>query len=203
MNVMLSFSLSGTALLASLLTGVSFDDNVTNNPMFCSSSPSDFWGRRWNNLIHTDLKRGVYRPILRSNSGSKALASLATFCMSGILHEYVWALLFVPNHWQREEEKECCPSCYCHWWFGKQFVFFGWNGILIVLENVIMTVLKSKGDYYSSWMCCWSYLPLWLRHHLVVVLSLPVGHLFTADMIGSGGARHLEQGIPLIQIKRS
>lgn len=30
--------------------------DTTNNPLFGSKSPSDFWGRRWNNVVHKVLK---------------------------------------------------------------------------------------------------------------------------------------------------
>jgi hypothetical protein len=56
------------------------------NPMFLSKSPSDFWSRRWNLLIHRVLKGGVYKPI-RKHFKSAALASIAAFMASGAFHE--------------------------------------------------------------------------------------------------------------------
>ena len=50
--------LSGSSVFGfavTLLTGIQTKD-LTNNPLFGSSSPSDFWGRRWNNVVHKTLK---------------------------------------------------------------------------------------------------------------------------------------------------
>ena len=141
MNATLTFSVSGASVLASLYSGVAFDGYITNNPMFLSTSPSDFWGRRWNNLIHTGLKQGIYKPI-RWNTGNRTLASVAAFVASGLYHELVWKILFTPTSLQLAEGmhpdiQDCCLSCYCHGWMGKQLLFFGWNGILIAAEYAI------------------------------------------------------------------
>ena len=42
-------------LVIGLCTGIQ-STALTNNPLFGSSSPSDFWGRRWNNVVHKVLK---------------------------------------------------------------------------------------------------------------------------------------------------
>eukprot|EP00578_Thalassiosira_sp_NH16_P019514 CAMPEP_0181086972 /NCGR_PEP_ID=MMETSP1071-20121207/6030_1 /TAXON_ID=35127 /ORGANISM="Thalassiosira sp., Strain NH16" /LENGTH=586 /DNA_ID=CAMNT_0023168841 /DNA_START=17 /DNA_END=1774 /DNA_ORIENTATION=+ len=68
--------------LAGILTLDAFD-----SPMFKSTSVSDFWGRRWNRLVHGVLKRGVYKPVRKYSS--KTIAALSTFIVSGILHEYI------------------------------------------------------------------------------------------------------------------
>jgi hypothetical protein len=193
MSVSLTFSLSGVSVLASLMAGVQFDDRVTDHPMFLSESPSDFWGRRWNNLIHVDLKQGIYKPI-RRKTGNRTLASIVVFCVSGIYHEYVWMLLFFVTTAQAKETDGggCCPSCYCDTWFGKQLLFFGWNGVLIALEYLVghkLSVLTA-------------HLPSLLRSHLVVLLSLPAGHLFTADLTMAGFYGSIQQAVPLIQFIR-
>lgn len=194
MNLTLAFSLSGASALASLLAGVQFDDRVTNSPMFHSTSPSDFWGRRWNNLIHVGLKQGVYKPV-RWTTGNKTLASIAAFCVSGLYHEYVWKVLFFPTTSQIMEGggADCCSSCYCDAWFGKQLLFFGWNGVLIALEYLV-------GDKVYSVV---GFLPPLMKSHLVVLLSLPVGHLFTADLTMAGYFEGLQQALPLFQVTRS
>jgi hypothetical protein len=185
--------MSGVSALASLLAGIQFDDRMTNHPMFLSTSPSDFWGRRWNHLIHVALKQGVYKPV-RWKTGSKILASIAAFCVSGILHEYVWKLLSFATSAQLSEgmDGDCCISCYCNGWFGKQLLFFGWNGVLIALEYLVGNKLSSMTTH----------LPALLRSHIVVLLSLPVGHLFTADMTLSGYYESIQQALPLFQVTR-
>jgi len=194
MNMTLSLSLSGVSALASIMTGVEFDDRVTNFPLFLADSPSDFWGRRWNNLIHVDLKRGIYKPV-RSYTNNRTVASVSAFVVSGVLHEYVWKVLFFATTAQASEISgvdSCCPTCYCDTWVGKQLVFFGWNGVLIGLEYVV-------GDQLSVLT---GHLPSLLRSHLVVLLSLPVGHLFTADITKAKYFQGLAQALPLIEVTK-
>ncbi len=195
-NTTLAFSVSGVSMLAALYSGVAFDGYITKNPMFLSTSPSDFWGRRWNNLIHLALKQGVYKPV-RWNTGNRTLASVAVFVVSGLYHELVWKILFTPTSAQLSDGMQtdvpsCCKSCYCHGWIGKQLLFFSWNGALIALEYAI-------GDRIGQWT---KPLPQWLQSHLVVLLSLPVGHLFTADVTMSGYFDSLRQSLPLFVIQK-
>mgnify|MGYP000013768181 CR=1 FL=1 len=195
MNVGLAFSMPGVSALASLMAGVQFDDRVTDFPMFLLESPSDFWGRRWNNLIHVGLKQAIYKPV-RRKTGNRTLASIVVFCVSGIYHEYVWMLLFLVTTAQAKEtmltDDGCCPSCYCDAWFGKQLLFFGWNGVLIALEYLVGHKLSALTTH----------LPSLLRSHLVVLLSLPVGHLFTADLTMAGYFGCIQHALPLIQFVR-
>ena len=196
-NVTLSLSMTGVSTLGSVLSGVQMLDQVTDHPMFLSESVSDFWGRRWNNLIHVGLKQGVYKPV-RYLTGNKFLASLVAFVSSGLYHEYVWILLFFPTTAQLADDNdaslECCPSCYCKAWPGKQVLFFGWNGILISLEyalsrTALMRQLSQR-------------LPQWLQSHLIILTALPVGHLFTQDITRAGYFEHLRQAIPLVTLRR-
>jgi hypothetical protein len=94
----LAFSLSGVSALASLMAGVEFDDRLTNFPIFLSESPSNFWGRRWNNLIHVGLKEGVYKPV-GWNSGNRILASVTAFCVSGLSHDFLQQQLRHAKQW--------------------------------------------------------------------------------------------------------
>ena len=193
MNMTLSFSLSGVSILASLLSGIDFDENVTNFPMFFSTSVTDFWGRRWNNLIHKDLKEGVYKPV-RASTGNRTLASFCAFVMSGLLHEYVWIVLFMKTSSQAAETAMmglCCDSCYCDTWVGKQLLFFGWNGVLMTIEYMV----GHKLDSYTSWI------PPIIRSHLVVLLALPTGHLFTADITNANYFLGLQSALPFLRIQ--
>jgi hypothetical protein len=120
----LVFSMNGVGSIIQVVGGFQTED-VVNNPMFGSTSPSDFWGNRWNKLIHRGLKQGVYKPV-RAQTGSRNLATMATFLASGLAHEYTWAVMFYPS--SHEQEKYMAP-------FGKTLLFFGWNGILLILEH--------------------------------------------------------------------
>lgn len=174
----------GVSLMVQILNRVQ-TEQVVDNPMFSSKSPSDFWGRRWNRLVHGGLKRGVYKPV-RSQSSSKALATLSTFVASGLLHEYVSALLFYVNVNEIEEECHVPP-------FGKHLLFFGWNGCLLLLEYLF-------GDLFT-WIP--KTLPAPLVSVLVVLTALPVGHWFTGDLISGGYFTSLQLAFPIIVARRT
>ncbi len=131
--------------------------------MFKSKSPSEFWGRRWNTLVHKGLKNGVYKPARRCTS-SKLMAVFATFAVSGIIHESVNFVMFLGR-----------GGYHIIW---KQLIFFGWNGCLIGLEYCI-------GHWVIfQWMS--RNLPRIVITMLVLCAALPLAHLFTGDWIRHG-----------------
>ena len=135
------------------------------NPMLKSKSPSDFWGRRWNMMVHKGLKNGVYKPT-RKQTSSRVAGVFATFVVSGILHEYVNYIMFLDRN-----NGNITP--YRFRW--KQMLFFGWNGILIILEYCI-------GNWnIFKWMS--KNLPQVVVSTLVISAALPLVHLFTGDWI--------------------
>jgi hypothetical protein len=174
-SLSLGFSLSGVSALVQALGGFQCEI-VVDHPLFLSTSVSDFWGRRWNTLVHAGLKNGVYKPV-RSCSNSRSMAAIATFLASGIIHEYVWYLLFYTNIHQ---DRVYVPL------FGKQLLFFGWNGILLVME------------YAVGWEKLVSAIPKPIVTLLVVLMALPVGHLFTGDMIKGGYFSSLQLALPML-----
>ena len=99
-SVSLSFSTLGASLLFNISTGI-MTERVVENPMFASKTPSEFWGRKWNNLVHSLLKSGVYKPVRRITSSNKA-AIFSAFIASGLLHEYVWVILFYVHEHQKD-----------------------------------------------------------------------------------------------------
>ncbi|KAG6554960.1 hypothetical protein Mapa_003545 [Marchantia paleacea] len=70
------------------------------NMPFLATSLADFWGRRWNLLVNNLLRVSVYNPILlgfgrgqsgkRSSQKERAIASLAAFTVSAIMHEMIF-----------------------------------------------------------------------------------------------------------------
>jgi hypothetical protein len=62
-------------------------ETVMKNPLFEAKSPTDFWSRRWNLLVHRVLKGGVYKPIRKYNSAT--IACIAVFVASGAFHEWL------------------------------------------------------------------------------------------------------------------
>ena len=137
-------------------------NEVVINPMFKSRSPSDFWGRRWNTIVHRGLKNGAYKPV-RKFTNSRTMSVLAAFVVSGIIHEYVNLVLYYEKGISFE-------------W--KQMLFFGWNGALILLEYC----------FGSSLLFQWigKNVHPYLVTFLVISSALPLAHLFTGDWIKGG-----------------
>lgn len=177
-SLSLSFSLSGVNALVQLVGGFPCE-HVVDHPMFFSCSISDFWGRRWNRLVHAGLKNGIYKPV-RSLTNSRAIATVTTFFVSGLIHEYVWCVLFYQNRYQQDVYQ---PP------FGKSLLFFGWNGILLVLEYAVGETL---------WKNMTSTVPRPVVSLMVILMALPVSHLFTGDLIVGGYFQTLELALPMV-----
>jgi hypothetical protein len=136
---------------------------MMDNPMLEATSPSDFWGRRWNLIIHNCLKEGVYKPV-RQAGGSPACAVIASFVASGLFHE--WLLPVVFYDYDKRLRKP-----------GYTLLFFAWNAGLVCLEIVLRD---------SKWLAQVSQrLPKPLRTLLMLLLALPVGHLFCDTYVRS------------------
>lgn len=156
------------------------------NPIFESSSPSDFWGRRWNLVVHGLLKRGVYKPI--RTKYSRLAASTATFVTSGLFHEWLLSIVFYPG---TEELIGACmaPTCYVPG-YGRNTLFFIWNAILIGLEYAIGGAAVFQGMK--------KHLPLTLVSLLVSLTALPAVHWFTNDYVRSDFFEDMQLGFPMI-----
>ena len=136
---------------------------VSDNPLIASTSPSEFWGRRWNALVHIVLKGGVYIP-LRKNGFNKGLSAFATFASSGLLHEYVLTALAFKGV-LLEDHSAYAPK------YGYHLAFFVWNGLVLILE----------GLFYTHPIVQWTKntLPTPLIVAMVIMTVLPIGHWFT------------------------
>lgn len=185
LSMSLSFGSLGASLLFYLLTGIQ-TERMVHNPMFASASPSDFWGRRWNTLIHGALKRGVFKPVWKYSN--RTLAVFATFLASGAIHEYVWTMLFYVHDYQKDD------SGYCHDCFyptyGKSLIFFGWNGVLVALDSLL--------GHTRPFQMARNIFPRAVITAVVVMMALPVGHLFTGDWIQGGYFHSLQLGFPIV-----
>lgn len=188
----LIYVMKAIAKVCMLIARVNYqDDLLDGQPMLLSQSPSDFWGRRWNKLIHRHLKEGVYQPI-RKRFG-RHLGTVATFVVSGMAHEFVQYLIFLRTP-QERTLRGACTTCYDPA-VGKHFVFFAWNGMLIVLEHSALGI--AIGGMVNKLR-----LPRLLQSHLVVLLALPVGHLFLEDLVQGGYFRHVAVGIPRLVFEK-
>lgn len=158
-------------ILTSLCTGMTMQ-NFSESPMTQSSSPSDFWGNRWDRPVASGLKRGVFVP-LRKIGCHRHVAAILTFVISGFIHEYI-LLLMTRRHGTRYNnplQKAYQPT------LGNQFLFFAWNGIVLLLERTL------AGQPMIEWMKC--NLPKPIRTAFVLLTVLPVAHLFTDEYVNS------------------
>jgi len=162
--------------------------DVMANPMLRSSSPSDFWGRRWNRLVHVALKGGVYRP-MRKNNYPVWAASMATFAASGIIHEWILSIIFYVHGYEKVGEGGVCHGC-PRPIYGKQTMFFLWNGVLIVLERLL--------GHFPIFRWMGKNIPKPLVTLMVVLCALPVGHWFCGDLVRHDYFLHYALGYPLI-----
>ncbi|GAX22211.1 hypothetical protein FisN_19Lh276 [Fistulifera solaris] len=164
----------GLAFLTMVLTGYETQP-VMRNPLFGSSRPSDFWGRRWNRLIHDCLKQGVYKPI-RSLGGSHAVGVMGAFVASGAFHEWLLETAFptvAPVH-------------------GPTLVFFLWQVVLLMMEQQV----EARWKMFSTLQ---KVLPRPLLSLLVIMLALPIGHLFLDSYIHSAFFEHGSLLLPMIR----
>jgi hypothetical protein len=114
---------------------------------------------------------------------------MMVFLASGLMHEYVWAILFYVHPNRMHPEMGVCSDCF-YPIYGKSMLFFGWNGVVIVIEYFI-------GHF---WVFQWTknVLPGPILTILVIMASLPIGHWFTGDWIAGGFFHHICIGFPLI-----
>ena len=168
---------------ANNLQGVSHRQ-VFRNPLFSSASPSDFWGYRWNMVIHSTLKRGVFKP-MRKAGFSSTFAIISAFLASGLLHDYSWMVMFRPTVAQRDENGNCA-DCWSPI-IGKQSVFFLWCGITMILERPIGKLAITK------WVT--KNLPRPIMSTMVVLTVLPFAHWFAGDWIVGKYFEQLSQGL--------
>ena len=157
----LKWGTTGVSLLYSLASGYETED-VVLSPMTKSQSPSEFWGRRWNNAVHKGLKNGVYKPV-RYLTNSNLMGVIAAFVVSGIIHEYVNLVIFSRTGIEFK-------------W--KYMIFFGYNAFLLFVEYTFGS-LEIVQKIISK-------IPKPLITALVLSTALPIAHLFTGDWIVHG-----------------
>lgn len=120
----------------------------------------------------------------------KAIAIFATFIASGLLHEYVLAILTI-THDDENDENGLCHSCFRPK-YGNHIAFFLWNGVVIILEHLLCNL------HIFQWMK--KVLPKSIITMLVIMTALPVAHLFTDEYVQSGFYSHYKIGFPMLII---
>jgi hypothetical protein len=161
-------------------------DPVMKNPLFESTSPSDFWGRRWNLLVHGVLKGGVFKPVRKYYS--KTVAVVAVFLASGAFHEWLLNTLFAPLPHQLDESGNC-PDCFSPT-YGAAMVFFIWQAILVAAEMMV-----GRTPLVTRLAKC---LPLPVRTAMVIGLGLPLAHFFSGPYVRSDYFHHGQPALPMI-----
>ena len=173
---------AGVGIIVSVISGCEVID-LMKNPLFGSQSPSDFWGRRWNLMLHDSFKRGIFTPLVMMHY-SRAFAMLITFVVSGIVHEHVCTVIHMKYRLYPELAQPYEP------YYGRHLLFFVWNGFVVLFEYLL------------------SPLPVfqWLKANLskriisalVLITVLPVSHWFTDEYVRSGFYSDYSMGFPLI-----
>ncbi|KAL3805867.1 hypothetical protein HJC23_007828 [Cyclotella cryptica] len=149
------------------------------NPMLAAKSPSDFWGRRWNIIVHSVMKRGVYKAVRKYSS--PILASLLVFIASGLFHEWLVHAMLIYGR------SVSSGSVF----LGSNTAFFIWNFVVIMVERLLvrMKVVKSIGKT----------LPRPLSTLVIIMSSLPVAHWFGNPYLNGGFFQDYEQCIIIIR----
>lgn len=160
--------------------------NIMDNPFFGATSPSDFWGRRWNLIIHGSLKRGVFKPARLVCSTNTAV--VLTFVASALFHEWIFINIFIRND---DSDGE---SCHVPHTYGKNLLFFLWNGVLILAE---FKLVKEFPRFFKQLKDA---LPGFVVSMLVVLMALPVGHWFVGEYVKSGYFYHAQNAFPMVKV---
>jgi hypothetical protein len=170
-----------------LLSGYKMEP-VMNNPVFGSTSPSDFWGRRWNLLVHGALKRGVFKPVRKYFS--KSVAVTCTFLASGLMHEWLLLAVFTVLPHQLDETTGICHDDCFTTVFGGAIVFFLWQALVIMVELAI--------GHWQIFHVLSKTLPAPVRTFLVICLGIPFTHFFTEPYVRSNFFTSGQMGLPMI-----
>lgn len=185
MNFQLSLTTftSVIAIFPQLLFGVQ-TLYVMHNPMLTSRSISEFWGERWNLVIHGALKRGVFKPMYQW-SNSRYCAVLSTFFMSGLFHEY---LLYVTMTFPGNVDYP--PPCY-----GKNTAFMLWNAMTTTLEALLLRPLAKRivsKDVSRR-------IPTFILSIYVLCTAMGIAHWFIHPYTKAGLFSDFEVGLPFIR----
>jgi Membrane bound O-acyl transferase family len=184
----LSFGLCLSAI-GEEIKGCIATEPIFLNPLWTSSSPSEFWGRKWNRMVHTQLKYGVFKPALQFVSAPMAL--MATFVMSGLFHDYAWTLMYYKYAIDDCQGDNASDNFNCYTPAPlKLTAFFLWNGIIMLLEKTPV------GTMLGSWTAKW---PRPVVSTLVVLTGLPVSHWYMGDWVRGGFFADLSIGMWILR----
>ncbi|KAL3932561.1 MAG: hypothetical protein SGARI_003931 [Bacillariaceae sp.] len=190
-NTFLSASItsgaSGLGLLTCCVTGYTLEQ-FSDSPLTKSTSPSDFWGRRWDRPVQSALRRGCYEPLC--DSFGTTTAAFGTFVVSGFIHEYILLTMTF-----RGGEHSFQPN------YGLQFGFFLWNAAVLMMERWYRRQVKTtrtKHVRLSQIHALLTSLPQRIQTALVLMTVLPIGHWFTDEYIRASFYDDGSWGFPIL-----
>lgn len=158
--IFLELQLVVIGALARALLGLELEPQF--NEPYLSTSIQDFWGRRWNLIVTSILRPTVYDPtrnFFKSIVGRKGAAFpavLATFLVSGIMHELIFYYLGrMKPTWEVS-------------------LFFLLHGCCLMVEVVLKDFLRGKFQFprlisriltigFVLLTCLWLFMPPFLR----------------------------------------
>ena len=143
------------------------------SPLLLSTSLRDFWGRRWNLVVHRLMKRTFFVPVA---GRSRWFAGFLAFLMSGLFHEYMWLAV----NWNQMDAY--VP--------GLSLIFFLLQFLLCGLEAALS--VTTLGMRIAE-------LPQVVRTVLTTLVILPFGPLFLQGICQMGvEAAHQGQTISFV-----
>jgi len=201
----LEYSSRCVSLIANTLLGIKCMKIMEPNAIFGSTSPSDFWGRRWNLVVHNEIKRGIYLPARRYFP--KTVAAMATFFASGLMHEFMNAVLFYTHDSERNSNGICNDkyndndnyhnyhfhhSCF-YPIYGKNMILFSWCGFIVLIEQ-----LYGGDDKCRVFRWINNCVPQIVITALLIMTVLPMCHLLSGDWVVGGFFAHMAPGFVTI-----
>jgi hypothetical protein len=174
-------------------------EDFSDSPLTQATSPSDFWGRRWDRPVASALKRGAYRPLRRAGV-SRNVASVLTFALSGLIHEYVLYFMSLRRRsFSTDGTGSYSSYSYSYWTSptrGRQGLFFVVNGAVLVTERLLEARRKTDGALDSLMTALGRRLPRPVRTALVLLVVLPIGHWFTDEYVETSFFADASVGFP-------
>jgi hypothetical protein len=104
---------------------------MMHSPIVKATSPSNFWGRQWNVLVHAVMKQGMYKPIRRRTSSALA-ALLAVLVALGMFHKWLVHACFLYGRTDKWEDGDGGVG------IGSQMAFFIWNFLVVAIKGVLV-----------------------------------------------------------------
>jgi len=144
------------------------------NPLFASRSPTEFWTKRWNVMIHQMLKYGAFLPAKKLLNPT--ISVLVAFVASGLFHDYAWVLDFYHTDYYYDTNG-ICQGCYAPI-FGRLTVFFLFTGLIMLLERPV-----SKLPFVISLS---RILPTFAISTMLVLIHVPFSHWYYGDWVKAG-----------------